>query len=291
VTLAVVNLPAGGGGGSPKSPDPTLTALQTSKQYDDFPKLKGDATSVQAIVTKKEILSPSFALTPHETDLYKPNVSPTYAPNTYILNTLGAAGQDNTTQVIQTAGGIVTGLLPLLLGAPKAPPPPAANVAPLSLPVVIDLSGLDFGGTKCIYKKGNPDVVDWCPIDRNKGWLYSAEVNAAGVPNSVQRDTFFTSIGTATTRMFPVPVCQPLTLHVTDENTKAESVTYQITVANPNKVSGMLIPAKGSISMTNNCGADISVTGSPTTGTLDVINAVLTQVEAIYKAQQTAKPK
>jgi hypothetical protein len=255
------------------------------------------AKPAKAVPSKKIDDETLYALVPKETFYYKPNISVSYVTNSYAIKTLGAAAEDNRVQIIQAVGGALTALAPLVLALDASPASPAPVQSALPLPVVIDLTPVDFGRAdagSCVYSAsgGASEVIpdaNWCAITGTKGdWQYVVQVKAL-TPGTTDRDKFFAQAEKSEVRLFPVPVCQNVTLSVRPKGT-AEHMDFDLTVADPRRVATFRVPSKGSITPGDVCGADLTVSASTSTSAADVANAVAKQAAAIQKALQAGDP-
>jgi hypothetical protein len=251
----------------------------------------------KAVPAKKIDDETLYALVPKETFYYKPNISVSYVTNSYAIKTLGAAAEDNRVQIIQAVGGALTALAPLVLALDASPASPTPVQSALPLPVVIDLTPVDFGRSdagSCVYSASGaaaeviPDA-NWCAITGTTGdWQYVVQVKAL-TPGTTDRDTFFAQAEKSEVRLFPVPVCQNVTLSVRPKGA-AGHMDFDLTVADPRRVATFRVPSKGSITPGDVCGADLTVSTSTSTSAADVANAVAKQAAAIQKALQAGDP-
>jgi hypothetical protein len=294
--------PAAAAGGAvkntPADPIAAAAAVLKADKPKDIAKLS-DLVSLpaKAVVSKKLDNSIQYALVPDESFYYKPNISVTYLPNTYSIKTLGAAAEDNRVQIVQEVSGILTAAIPLLAfdAAPTSEGSMAAT-STLELPVVIDLTPVDFSAKAAGSCVGDPDatsdVNNWCPITGTAGgWKFI--VNAKRLtPGTVDAESFFSTAATSSVRTFPVPSCQSVTLSIRQEGpSSSKHMDFDIIVANQRRLATFLIPAKGSISPGDICGADLSVTSSTSSSALDIASAIATQAAAIQKAIQSKDSK
>jgi len=246
----------------------------------------------KAVPSKKIEDDTLYALVPKETFYYKPNISVSYVANSYAIKTLGAAAEDNRVQIIQAVGGALTALAPLVLALDASSSQPALDKPLLPLPVVIDLTPVDFGrsdegscvhATKDAGAKEAIDDANWCDITGTKGgWQYVVQVKAL-TPGTTNREQFFAHAEKSDVRLFPVPVCQNVTLSVRPKG-NSEHMDFDLTVADPRRVATFRVPSKGSITPGDVCGADLTVSTSTSTSASDVANAVAKQAAAIQKA-------
>ncbi len=251
---------------------------------------------VRAIVTPTESKNHLYAIKPHESVWSKTSVSVSYVDNTRLIKSIGTNFEDNRIKVIQSTGEIVASMIPMIGGLPKAVKkldrkkykkvPPQKEQ--LNLPVVIDLS-----------ETGELKESDWLKIPGYDQWWYKLDLSAQP-PDSRESSKYFKKIdGAKKVRSLAYSSCQDAKLLVTHSTTnpnadtreegtpdKAKEVaTFNIRIANPNYVSTLNFPAKGSIAMHSICGADIKTEESKTISNLDIMEALIKQVEAIQKVQ------
>ena len=292
--------PAAAGRNS-SAPDPAAQAKALLKA--DTPQTVADLDAMKdlpakAVVSKKIDESTLYALVPNESFYYKPNISVTYVPNTHSIKTLGAAAEDNRVQVISAVGGILATLAPIALALDASPIAPKPQPKALPLPVVIDLTPVDFGANgdgTCVY---DPNALDaaksipdnrWCAITGSGGdWQYSVGVKRL-TPGTKDREGFFAEAGSSNVRVFPVPACQNVTLSVRPKDA-AEHMDFEINVADSRRIATFKVPAKGTITPGDVCGADINVVSATSASPYDLANAVATQAAALLKAIKAADP-
>jgi hypothetical protein len=235
--------------------------------------------NVRAIVTATESRKHFYAIKPHESVWSKTSVSVSYIDNTRLIKTIGTCFNDNRIKVIESAGAIVASLLPMVGPLLKARD---IEEETLNLPVVIDLTEIN-----------DADSTDWLNIPGHKQWWYRIELMN---PQSDRRKSseYFKEIDGTAVRAFAYSSCQDAKLLITHSESQplsdtTDTVTFNIRIANPNYVCTLNFPAKGSIAMHSICGADIKTEESKEVSNLDIVEAVVKQVEAIKKAQADNK--
>jgi hypothetical protein len=240
--------------------------------------------NVRAIVTATESRKHFYAIKPHESVWSKTSVSVSYIDNTRLIKTIGTSFKDNRIKVIESAGAIIASLLPTFelftkaIGIEKED----STKETLNLPVVIDLTEIN-----------DADSTDWLNIPGHKQWWYRIELMN---PQSDRRKSseYFKEIDGTAVRAFAYSSCQDAKLLITHSESQplsdtTDTVTFNIRIANPNYVCTLNFPAKGSIAMHSICGADIKTEESKEVSNLDIVEAVVKQVEAIKKAQADNK--
>ncbi len=237
--------------------------------------------NVSATVTPTESRKHFYAIKPHESIWSKTSVSVSYVDNTRLIKSIGTSFEDNRIKVIGSVGAIITSVIGL--GVKLAPVPDLLMEEELNLPVVIDLSEID-----------DAESFAWSRISRYKKWWYKIDLLN---PQSDRRKSseYFKEIDGTAVRAFAYSSCQDAKLFVTYSETQPTSTQdlkvtlFNIRIANPNYVCTLNFPAKGSIAMHSICGADIKTEESNEVSNLDVVEALVKQVEAIKKAQDDKK--
>ncbi len=234
-----------------------------------------------------------YALYADDPFYFRSNLSPQYVPDTFLLSSLGAAAEDNSGTAIQSAGSLISTAVTLfslaafkvtILPAP-APVPPAK---PLQLPLVVDLSA-GSAGLACWNVPGDGSRYRWCDVPDAGDWQYAVVVQEPAV-GAITSEAFFgrARSDAAYQRLFPVPACVSIALLLRkgtprgDE--KIEYHRFDLVVSDPSLVYGVRIPAKGSISMPDACGSNLTVNASGSPSALDDASALIQQVAAIRKA-------
>jgi hypothetical protein len=140
VTLAVV--------GAQKSQEQNGSGQDKKKSVStDFPKTSVSDVKeigqkdVRAIVTATESRKHFYAIKPHESVWSKTSVSVSYIDNTRLIKSIGTSFEDNRIKVIESAGAIITSLLPMFGVLCKSPgiEVETGKKETLNLPVVMIL--------------------------------------------------------------------------------------------------------------------------------------------------------
>jgi len=238
---------------------------------------------VRAIVTAAESKKHFYAIKPHESVWSKTSVSVSYIDNTRLIKSIGTSFEDNRIKVIESAGAIITSLLPMFGVLSKAPgiEIETGKKETLNLPVVIDLTEMN-----------DAESIAWSKIPGHEQWWYRIEL-LSSQSDSRKSSEYFKEIDGIAVRALAYSSCQDAKLLVTHSVSKPTSVvidaaTFNIRIANPNYVCTLNFPAKGSIAMHSICGADIKTEESKEVSNLDIVEALIKQVEAIKKAQADA---
>ncbi len=227
-----------------------------------------EAGPIYGIVPSRSIFS-SIAL----------NVS--YFDNTRLVKTIGAPVTDNTLKVISAAGGFLSVLAPFVFAgvrlSPKATPE-------LSLPVVLDFAD---------EKKLEEALSDTgAAVPGATAWWY--RLHEAAPDKAAEDVTAFFTPG-RTVESFPFSACLNGTLELwtgSDPFQRFKSgdvAAFPVKIADPRHVRAMALPAKGSVVMHTVCGADVKAENADIAGTLDVLEALAKQAEAVYTAATSRK--
>jgi hypothetical protein len=223
--------------------------------------------NVRAIVTATESRKHFYAIKPHESVWSKTSVSVSYIDNTRLIKSIGTSFEDNRIKVIESAGAIITSLLPMfgfLSIVPKVKIETDKKET-LNLPVVIDLTEMN-----------GEESIAWLNIPGHKQWWYRIELLN---PQSDRRKSseYFKEIDGTEVRALAYSSCQDAKLLVTYSESQPpvyamDTATFNIRIANPNYVCTLNFPAKGSIAMHSICGADIKTEESKEVSNLDWLN-------------------
>jgi hypothetical protein len=135
------------------------------------------------------------------------------------------------------------------------------------------------------------------PASSGDGWLFrfvaSDDVTQAPKGTESAAD-FFTGKDSQSAQEFPYSSCRKTTLQVVWWNELNDAIAhggaprvlkYTLNVADPRFVNTAQVKKGGVINFKSDCGANVSIT--PDTSTGPILNAVVTQGEAVYKAEQT----
>lgn len=253
-----------------------VTIETTSTVFKTVQALKNKG--ICAVVTPAESKNHFYALKPHESIWSKTSISVSYLDNTRLIRSIGTTFKDNRIAVINTVGAMVASIVSgdITIKGVEARLPVEPEVEPLSLPVVIDLSDM----------KEAPSSL-WKTIPGHSKWWYSIKLSPP--PHDSEKTSEYFG-KTRVSRALAYSICQDATLFVI--NSPAQPVgeisgaaSFNIRIANPNYVCTLNLPAKGSITMHSVCGADIKTEEYDAVSSLDVLDALMKQVEAIKQAQ------
>lgn len=249
-------------------------ASQTAKDVPELVKLKPMAT-----VTPAET-APIYRITPKPPLFGDVALSVTYYDNTRLVKTIGAPVTDNTVKIIETVGGIVATLLPLFADVKAG----ETKNEELPIPTVLDFS--DAATLTAALTDEGTDVPGVT------GWRYRL-ANARFDDKARPTNEFFESSGT--TPEFPFSACLTGTLQLWKgagapaQLHQQDVAQFPVTIADPTHVRSIALPAKGTITMHTICGADVKAENADLAKTLDIVEALAKQADAIYKAAKDKK--
>lgn len=196
--------------------------------------------------------------------------------------------------------------LPIVIKAanarPLAPKAELQAVDPLkSMPAACwhNLPNASYMGAPHLI--GGADTTATRPLQNGDGWLFrvidtDADDPTAQLPGTIAVDQYLPSSGRSD---FPYPACRKVTMQVTwwrelanaienpgkDGKPTPAVMSFDTTIADPNYVSVAYVKKGGAINFKSDCGANVSM--DPDTSSGAILNALVTQGENNYKAEQT----
>lgn len=224
-------------------------------------------TQILALAAPTDFTGEVLAIAPRSHGLVTTTLAPTYQPDSLRLATLSVEAHDHRIELINAIGTIAKGVIGLGIGgaaagAVAAAPQPVA----LQLPITLDLAAIKTAGAGAALP-GNP------------GWRYTAKFlddpARVGFLRREQRGEVHGA--------FVSSVCRPLRLTL---NAQSASVTMTVTVADPDWLQTVPLPAKGSITAHALCGADVSADAVTSIGVDDLATAFFANVSAIHDASK-----
>ncbi|HEY1562045.1 MAG TPA: hypothetical protein VGF71_14350 [Caulobacteraceae bacterium] len=179
----------------------------------------------------------TLAIEPHQRDFQHTFLAPTYYPNSLRLWTLTLDVKDSREEAVDTLSAVIS-------GAAKASQSMFRSLAPtpLKLPVVIDLAD-----AKKTIAGGE------APLPLNEGvWWYKVafldDPDKAGFLKLADRGQVHQAILTS--------LCRPLQISLTNHST---TLVLGVTVADPDYLLTVPLPAKGQVTLGSLCGADVQM--------------------------------
>ena len=271
-----------------KQPETQLDALGLTRDPQKIDKVE-DLKNTQAFATQADAADSLFLLEPKDDLFTKSNMSVSYYDGRHRIKAIGTDFQDDRIKIVQSLGGTIAAIIPLMAFDPSSRGEQAKF--PLALPLV-----LDFTDPKKFPKaesRERGDDSDWSLREKildYTPWCYRYKFSKP-LGRFILTQQFIDAHKQNYTREFPISVCVDLTLEIgmsTDmqkwEGNKV--MTYVLRIPDPSYVELLTFPIKGSITTHTVCGADISTQPSNTASTFEVLEAIAKQVETIRNAQQ-----
>ena len=255
---------------------------QISNSYADVDQLKAAKPIATVIKVPGTTLYAAYADDPF---YFRSNLSPQYVPGTFLMSSLGAAAEDNSVAMIQSAGTLIATLLPIVALVEFDP-----KQQPLSLPAVFDLSA-GSAAHACWNDADNQDTDrrKWCTMPGDGSWQFAIDTREAPL-GTMSEQAFFENARNDESKyghLFPVSACVPVEL-LLRSGPNGKQYKFDVVVADPSRVYAMVIPAKGTISMPDVCGANLTVNASGSPTDLDIASALIQQVAAVKNAGAAA---
>jgi hypothetical protein len=230
---------------------------------------QGKPASLAAIGAPESFAGEVLAIAPRQHRLVETRVSPTYFPDSLRPRTLDIDVRDHRLEAINTLGAIASGVVGLAKGVAMAGSDRPAYA--LKLPIVIDLAEIrgQMSGSGTMAAR---------PLRDNPGWTISAAF-ADSPPG--KRGFLPRADRVAVHAAIVVSTCRPL--RITLEQREVH-INLALTVADPDWLTPVPLPAKGSVSFHPLCGVDIQPGAETTIGTDALAEALFKQVNAIKSA-------
>jgi hypothetical protein len=211
----------------------------------------------------------TLAIEPHQRDFQHTFLAPTYYPNSLRLWTLTLDVKDSREEAVDTLSAVIS-------GAAKASQSMFRSLAPtpLKLPVVIDLAD-----AKKTIAGGE------APLPLNEGvWWYKVafldDPDKAGFLKLADRGQVHQAILTS--------LCRPLQISLTNHST---TLVLGVTVADPDYLLTVPLPAKGQVTLGSLCGADVQMQAVVEKPVDQVVTGFFNAVASTRTAQKPpAKP-
>jgi hypothetical protein len=218
----------------------------------------------------------------------KTHLQVTKRANTQLLESVGTTIEDTRTKTIGTVGGIVVALVGVLpLDAPLDGQSSCPNPKPTAvLPLVIDTEAyLNETHSKAADQNARSGAVEKrcvMPVD--------FDLKFGPVPNdAVARATYLEHIKQGPQEVMFYSACRPVTITFTTEPLKGQQFTT--TVADPNFIQTVKLPAKGKVDMHSACGVNTTSEASGASSTADIVSAIIGQVKNVREAWKTNAEK
>lgn len=211
----------------------------------------------------------TLAIEPHQRDFQHTFLAPTYYPNSLRLWTLTLDVKDSRQEAVDTLSAVIS-------GAAKASQSMFRSLAPtpLKLPVVIDLAD-----AKRTIDGGE------APLPLNEGvWWYKIafldDPDRAGFLRLADRGQVHQAILTS--------LCRPLQISLTNHST---TLVLGVTVADPDYLLTVPLPAKGQVTLGALCGADVQMQAVVEKPVDQVVTGFFNAVASTRTAQKPPPPK
>ena len=270
--------PESGSGSAPA--DTVKTCLEAPRQ--EFACLKDKEKEcfeeVKTIVTPKEYTKGNlYAIVPEDNLWSTTNLSVSYVGDTHLIKQIGTEVIDHRKDYIEAVGAIVgtaAVIKPLWIQAEQIS---------LRLPVVIDVDEA-FG--KSMWQRLSMD---------NDKWWFQLRADSQNPNGTVDTKAFFDQFANKKTSSFGFSSCREAILYICYDDSQPKiaiesaPVKIHLTVIDPSRLETLKLPDKGSLSMHDLCGADLTTQASGVASAGSLVTDVMNQVTAIKKAQDQAK--
>lgn len=243
-------------------------------------------TAIAALVAPITYDDAVYAMAPHDSAFSTTKIAPSYVPDTLRFKSLSIDTEDHRKEVIETVGTVAVSLAKLAaVGAVAASAAPDARVVKdttesLNLPTVIELS--DAKTATSTSPKGLPNNDS---TDTAKRWRYYLEFLDTPQKNGYYKLADLNG-GTTITRAAVTSVCRPARLVLLSPRNK--ELQFGVTVADPQHLMSLPIPAKGKIEFSDFCGGNVTIEQETKTSNKDLADALFKQVDDL---RQVLKPK
>ena len=214
----------------------------------------------------------------------KTHLQVTKRANTQLLESVGTTVEDTRTKTIETIGGIVVGLVGIF---PLVVPLDGGGACPQAkaeLPLAIDT---EFFLNQTKSKAGDKDVRKGI-VEKNCVSQVGYDIQFGPLPSdAVARAPFLEHIKQGPQEVMFYSACRPATITFTTEPLKGQQFTT--TVADPNFIQTVKLPAKGKVDMHSACGVNTTSEASGASSTTDIVGALIGQVKNVREAWKTKK--
>ena len=236
----------------------------------------GCSPALAAVAVPVDYTGEYLAIVPRSRHLVSTSIAPTYIPNSLRLRSLAIEVKDHRLEAINAIGAVASGVVSLAAQARKneddGDTPPAPPPATLNLPLAIDLGEVKAAAQNAVALPGN------------RGWSYTAQFLDDPEKAGFQRLKARTGIHAA----LLTSVCRQLSIVLLHKNGKLAPtrVVLVVTVADPDFIETIPLPAKGAVTPHPLCGADVQAQPVTEIGADEFAAAFFKQVAAIRAARQ-----
>jgi hypothetical protein len=227
----------------------------------------GESVGAAAVAIPYEGVT--LAIEPHQRDFQHTFLAPTYYPNSLRLWTLTLDVKDSREEAVDTLSAVISGAASASRTLFRSLAP-----TPLKLPVVIDLAD-----AKKTIAGGE------APLPLNEGvWWYKVafldDPDKAGFLKLADRGQVHQAILTS--------LCRPLQISLTNHST---TLVLGVTVADPDYILTVPLPAKGQVTFGTLCGADVQMQAVVEKPVDQVVSGFFSAVASTRTAQKPPPPK
>ncbi len=225
----------------------------------------GCGKTLAAVAVPTDFAGEVLALEPRSRNLVSTAIAPTYVGDSLRLRKLTVEARDHRIEAINAIGAIAVGTAKLV-GGDRSGGQATAAPPTLYLPVLLTLAQAKAAIGKSL------------PLPGQEGWTYAAAFRddpaAAGFLPRRARTTIHEA--------FVTSVCRPL--HLTLTGGGGVPISFDVTVADPDWLMTIPLPAKGAIVPHALCGADVETEAVTTVGVDAIAEAFFAQVGALQAA-------
>ncbi len=227
----------------------------------------GESVGAAAVAIPYEGVT--LAIEPHQRHFETTFLAPTYYPNSLRIATLSIDVKDSREEAVDTLSAVIAGGASASKSLFRSLAP-----TPLKLPVVIDLAD-----AKKTIDGGE------APLPLNEGvWWYKVrfldDPDRAGFLKLADRGQVHQAILTS--------LCRPLQISLTNHST---TLVLGVTVADPDYLLTVPLPAKGMVSLGTLCGADVQMQAIVEKPVDQVVTSFFNAVGSVRSAQKSPPPK
>lgn len=227
----------------------------------------GESVGAAAVAIPYEGVT--LAIEPHQRKFQTTFLAPTYYPNSLRLASLSIDVKDSREEAIDTLSAVIAGGASASKSLFRSLAP-----TPLKLPVVIDLAD-----AKKTIAGGE------APLPLNEGvWWYKVrfldDPDRAGFLKLADRGQVHQAILTS--------LCRPLQISLTNHST---TLVLGVTVADPDYLLTVPLPAKGLVALGTLCGADVQMQAIVEKPVDQVVTSFFNAVGSVRTAQKPPPPK
>ncbi|MGY4661160.1 hypothetical protein ACVWZ9_001954 [Pseudomonas chlororaphis] len=224
----------------------------------------------------------SFMIRPSDGLGTKTHLKVTKRDNTDLLESVGTDIEDNRTKVIESVGGVAVSLIGAIAVASPVSLGGHCKPEPAELPLAID--------TEAFLDSTKSRAADQIPrngsIVRDCVQQVDFRIKFGSLPSdAIARDTFVSHIQDTPQETLFYSACRTAT--VTFITAPLAGQQFTTTVADPNFVQTVKLPAKGKIDMHSACGVNTTSEQSGVSTSAEVMNTLISQAKSVREAWKT----